>query len=81
MRLIQSIVGVVLSLGFITFLFLIAWYIALPVLALLFLLGLLGVFKNNRFSLKVTPEFMIRRRQTKTPKEEKIIDVDYTEVP
>lgn len=83
MRLFQSILGVILSLGFMTFLFLIAWYIALPVLLILFVLSLFGVFKKTRFSLRVTPEFRVHhpKKQSQVKKDEKIIDVDYTEVP
>lgn len=82
MRLFQSILSVILTMGLITFLFLIAWYIALPLLGILFILWLFGFFKNERVSFKVTPEFKIhQKKQKQSEKNAKIIDVDYTEIP
>lgn len=77
----QGILGIVFSLSFFILLFLIAWYIALPVLILLFILSLFKFIKSNHITFKITPRFKIYRSHKKnTPKNEKVIDVDYTEI-
>ncbi len=91
MNLFQSFIGVIFSIGFISVLLLFAWYVALPVLLIVLMLGLFNfltgkpIFKTYRFTDTLNRYRPQTRRQArpKTPphSNEKIIDVDYTELP
>ncbi len=87
MNLLQSFIGVIFSIGIITLLLLVAWYVALPVIFVLLLVGLFNlltgkpVVNTYRFSETLNRYRNRPRREASTQKDEKIIDVDYTEVP
>ncbi len=87
MFLFQSFIGVILSIGFITLLLLVAWYMALPIVLILLAIGLFNlltgkpVINTNRFADTLNKFRNRPRRETPRRQDEKIIDVDYTELP
>lgn len=89
MGLFPSIISVIFSVGFLVLLFLFAWYVALPLILVLLVVGLFNFFRGKPILYRVDRFTNImsnranRMRETTTsrPQNEKIIDVDYTELP
>lgn len=79
MRLIQALVGLVFTLAFFILLFLVAWYIALPVLIIVLAVGAFSALRTKLFGPKEHVEHLVMVRK-KPKKKEQVIDVDYTEV-
>lgn len=83
MTLFQSIIGVIFSLGFLTLLFMFIGYMALPAFLILMAVGLFNFFRNNKIWNRANTPFNTYRPHH-TPyrkKDDKVIDVDYTELP
>lgn len=90
MGLLPSIISVIFSMGFLVLLFLFAWYIALPLVLIMLVIGLFNFFSGRPFLYRMDKFTNImsdyRRRNRKQadssrPRDEKIIDVEYTELP
>ena len=88
MGLFPSIISVIFSMGFLVLLFLFAWYVALPVIFILLVIGLFNFFRGKSIFYQVGDLTNIisgrNKRHAGTAsrqQDEKIIDVDYTELP
>ncbi len=80
---IQLFVGLVFIFLILSFLFFVAWYIALPLLIVVLVAGLIGRvwYKIKTWFKKETPvERLMRTEPKKSTKKHHVIDVDYTEV-
>lgn len=83
MKILQALIGLIFTTAFFILLFLVAWYIALPLLLILLVVGALGGLRARyaiyRARKSATPlHLSIRKR---TPKKgDEVIDVDFTEV-
>lgn len=82
MTLFQSIIGVIFSMGFLILLSVLIGYVALPVFLIIIAFGLFNFFRHgkifarvNKSSINSWPKTVYRK------KDDKIIDVDYTELP
>ena len=75
----SNLIALFFAFFFFVLLFLVAWYIALPLLILGFFIWVLQQFTSG--FKQHNPPFILRRKKTHTqhPKE-KIIDVEWTEV-
>ncbi len=76
MSLLYNLVGLIFAVAFLILLFLIAWYIAVPVLIIAFFVW---VFKQFTLSVSNKPH-ILKRRQSKHKQTDKVIDVEWTEV-
>lgn len=93
MNLIPNIISALFSVGFLVLLLLFAWRLVMPLLMIFFVWGLFNFFRGrpvfdqvNRFRNAMPGNrFRQQPRQTppseKSPSSDKIIDVDYTELP
>lgn len=81
---IQYNIGMGLSAFLLVIFALVAWYITLPVLLIIFILNLLGLLKIdrvfNRFKPKGNTKKDFETRPRVSRQEVEIIDVEYTEV-
>lgn len=84
MRLIQAIIGLIFTTAFFILLFLVAWYIALPLLLVVLALGAVGALRTKyeifRARKSATPLHLYIRKKSNKDKKEDVIDVDFTEV-
>lgn len=77
MSLLYNLVGLIFIVAFLMLLFLIAWYVALPLL----IIGLfVWLFQQLTASVQHRPHFVLKRQKRKKTPAEKIIDVEWTEV-
>ncbi len=82
MTLFQSIIGVIFSMGFLILLSLLIGYVALPVFFILLAIGLFNFFRHGKLFTRVNQEQITPYRKSSfRRKNDKIIDVDYTELP
>ncbi len=82
MTLFQSIIGVIFSMGFLILLSVLIGYIALPVFLIIIAFGLFNYFRHGKLFARVNQEQITPFRKTgNRRKNDKIIDVDYTELP
>lgn len=86
MGLFPSIISVIFSAGFLILLLLFAWYVALPIIFLFLIFGLFNFFRGKPVFGNVpqyvrTFSYPRQQKTSSTKKNEKIIDVEYTEVP
>lgn len=77
MYFLYNLIGLVFAIAFFILLFLVAWYIAVPLLILAFFIW---VFQQFALSLRHKPHFTLKRKRKQTPPAEKVIDVEWTEV-
>lgn len=86
MTLFQSIIGVVFALGFLTLLFMFVGYFALPVFFILTIIGLFNFFRGHKLFIRTArttnnPFGPMPRESVYRKQDDKVIDVDYTELP
>lgn len=79
---IQQLIGLIILFSFFALLFLVAWYIALPLLLILFVVA---VVKRLWYKIKMymPSKQPVEQLQKSTPRrahKKEVIDVDYTEV-
>lgn len=81
---IQLIIGLFLLFVFFSFLFVIAWYVAIPLLLILFAVAIIGriwekikIWMPNKAPVEKLERVDSLRRRTH---KKEVIDVDYTEV-
>lgn len=84
MRLIQALIGLIFTTAFFILLFLVAWYIALPLLLVVLAFGAIGVLRTKyalyRARQSATPLHLYIRKKSQKKEKEDVIDVDFTEV-
>lgn len=76
MYIIYNIIGLVFAIAFLAMIFIVAWYIALP---LLIIALLIWVCQQFAFKIQEGHRFIIKKREHKKS-DAKIIDVEWTEV-
>ncbi len=82
MNIIQALIGFILMVGIFSFLFLIAWYIAIPLLLIFVCVGLFNLIRL-KWHMKDFHIFSHAEKfyETKNKKsQDQIIDVEYTEI-
>lgn len=83
MKIIQAIIGLIFTTAFFILLFLVAWYIALPLLLIFLVLGAFGALRMRyeiyRAQKSATPLHLVIRKRT-PKRDSEVIDVDFTEV-
>ena len=80
---IQVLIGFLFIFLVLSFLFFVAWYIALPVLLIIVAFGIVGRVwdKIKSWATPEPPvEKLVRTETRKTSKKHQVIDVDYTEI-
>lgn len=80
---IQGFIGLIFTFLILSFLFFIAWYIALPIILILVALGVAGhVWDKIKLWIKPAApvEKLTRTEPRKHTKKHHVIDVDYTEI-
>ncbi len=77
MYFLYNLIALVFAVGFFILLFLVAWYIAVPLLIIAFFIW---VFQQIALSLRHKPHLTLKRKKTRPHQTEKIIDVEWTEV-
>lgn len=87
MIILRALAGLTFSIAFFILLFLIAWYIALPLLLIFLVIGAIGAIRNKLTFSKFAANKgfdsatqLHRTRRVKDNKKNDIIDVDFTEV-
>ena len=87
MNLIRALLSLIFAVAFFIMLFVIAWYIALPLLFIILIIGAIGAIRTkltfNKFSAQKGFDSATRLRQThrvKNAKKGEVIDVDFTEI-
>ncbi len=82
MNIIQALIGFILMVGIFSFLFLLAWYVAIPLLLVFVCVGLFNLIRfkwhmKNFRGFSHTEKFY----ETKNKKShDQVIDVEYTEI-
>lgn len=83
MKTLQALIGLIFSTAVFILLFLVAWYIALPLLLIALAIGaisaLRGRYEIHRARASATPLHLVIRKRT-PKKDSEVIDVDFTEV-
>ena len=80
---IQLIIGLFLLFVFFSFLFVIAWYVAIPLLLILFVVAIIGrVWDKIKtwMPTKEPVEKLERVEKHRHTRKKEVIDVDYTEI-
>ncbi len=80
MLFLQTFLSIVFSLGFFMLLFIIIGYVAFPVLAILFALWFVQFLRGKPMLFRFNSSRFVQKEK-KPESDEKIIDVDYTELP
>ncbi len=82
MTLFQSVIGVIFSMGFLILLSLLIGYVALPVFLIIIAFGLFNFFRHGKLFAGVNRENITPfHKNAYRKKDDKVIDVDYTEIP
>ena len=77
MHLLYNLIALAFAVGFFVLLFLVAWYVAVPLLIIAFFIW---VFQQIALSLRHKPHLTLKRKKTPPHPNEKVIDVEWTEV-
>lgn len=80
MLFLQTFLSIVFSLGLVMLLFIIIGYIAFPILAILFVLWFVQFLRGKPMLFRFNSSCPVQKEK-KSETDEKIIDVDYTELP